>query len=417
MRKIFISLFLFSLFLILVCCATVVNLTEEFNWKTPPDRPFPIMAWDGPPNTLLTDSVFSDMVKAGFNLCENISFSDSASIRKVLKLGKKYGIGMIINDPRIHYYNRLRKKNSEIEDAVRQWKDEPALLGYSIKDEPNSEDFPDITLIKNTLTRVDPGKLFYVNLFPNYASEKQLGAETYQEHVDKFIKTFKPRVLSFDHYSIIKNRVREGYYQNLEIIRDAAHRINRPFWAFTLSTPHYDYPVPTEGHIRFQLYSNLAYGAKGLQYFTYGPAMDNNGLIDNRGNKTKTYDYARTINREIQNMGPVLLGLESKEVFHTAPVPKGTKKFEGYEKLISCTGDPAVLGFFTDNESHNYIMVVNRSPFETAEIKLKFSGNVYSVEEVDKFRKGGQLNSVELIKNELNLYLLAGDGRLFMISY
>jgi len=33
--------------------------------------------------------------------------------------------------------------------------------------------------------------------------------------------------------------------------------------------PHIVYPQPEMSHLRIQAYTNLAYGAQGLEYFTY----------------------------------------------------------------------------------------------------------------------------------------------------
>ncbi len=390
---------------------------EGHKWKPPSDRPFPILAWLGPPASLLIDSAWADMARAGFNLCQPQDFTDSVSNQKALALGKKYGIGLILRDDRIcHFKDGDPRKTADIEAAVRQWKAEPALAGYSIMDEPSRKDFEELVRIRNTISRLDPNHWAYVNLYGNYASSGQLGTWTYFNHVKSFMKIFQPSVLSYDHYPIVGKSVRSGYYQNLETIRAAAMKGNVPFWAFTLSLPHYDYPKPTEGHLRFQLYSDLAYGAKGLQYFTYGPAIKNDGLIDAQGHTTRTYELATKINWEIQRIGPVLLKLKSTEVFHTGPRPRGTKAFKGYGGLTKCSGAPVVLGFFNDPKGHTWLMVVNRNPFKDAELTLTFSDDVKSIEEADRTKNGDTVKQVELKGRELKLPLTAGDGRLYRIN-
>jgi len=357
------------------------------------------------------------MARAGFNLCQPQVFTDPVSNQKALALGKKYGIGLILRDERTTYFTKGNpRKTAEIEAAVRQWKEEPALAGYAIKDEPSRKDFEELVRIRKTISRLDPNRLAYVNLFPSYASSGQLGTWTYSGHVKSFMRTFQPSVLSYDHYPIVGKSVRSGYYQNLETIRAAAMKGNVPFWAFTLSLPHYDYPKPTEGHLRFQLYSDLAYGAKGLQYFTYGPAIKNDGLIDAQGHTTHTYELAMKVNREIHHIGPVLLKLKSTEVLHTVPRPRGTRAFKGYGGLIKCSGAPAVLGFFKDPKGHTWLMVVNRNPFKDVNLTLTFSDDVKSIEVADRSQKGGTIKQVELKGRELQLPLTAGDGCLLRVN-
>ena len=225
----------------------------------------------------------------------------------------------------------------------------------------------------------------------------------------------------YDHYSIEGYRFREAdyairvrpeYYENLEIIRAAALKHGVPFWAFTLSTPVFSYPTPTEGHLRFQLYSCLAYGARGLQYFTYGPAEGENGLIDGKGRRGPWYETAKRINREIQNMGRLLLSLTSTAVFHTSPQPRGTTWIhQGHGGLASCLGAPAVLGFFDGPDGRRFLMVVNRDPMKAAELTLTFAEGV-AVAEVDRSRADGATRPLELTDGELKMTLSDGDGRL-----
>ena len=57
------------------------------------------------------------------------------------------------------------------------------------------------------------------------------------------------------------------------------------------------------GSLRLQVYANLAYGAKGIQYYTYWTpkAHDNydyhDGPISYTGEKTKTYSLVKSMNR------------------------------------------------------------------------------------------------------------------------
>lgn len=389
---------------------------EFWQWKAPPGRPFPIIAWLGPPPDLLKDDAWGDMARAGFNLCQPQNFADRDSNRKALAFGEKHGLGLLLRDPRIIYRKGKSLSDYEIEATVRDWASHPALAGYALEDEPGKEEFGELAHIREALARLDPGHWSYVNLFPNYATPEQLGTPSYSDHVESFMETFRPFVLSYDHYCIVGDSVRPEYYENLEIIRAAALKRKRPFWAFTLSTPHYSYPPPTEGHLRFQLYSDLAYGAKGLQYFTYGPALDHNGLIDRRGNTTRTYDLAARINAEIQRMGPVLLKLRSKEVLHTDPQPRGTRPFEGYGGVAKCGGAPALLGFFDGPEGQRFVMIVNRDPFDPSEMRVRFSSDVKSVAAVNKAEQNGVFKEVELKGGELELSLVSGDGCLFKLE-
>ena len=110
----------------------------------------------------------------------------------------------------------------------------------------------------------------YINLFPTYASSKQLGNPTYADHLESFMRTVRPAVLSYDHYSLMKDGTdRKDYFENLSLIREAGLRWGVPPWNIILSIPHFGYRDPTEAEMRWQVYTSLAYGMKGILYFTY----------------------------------------------------------------------------------------------------------------------------------------------------
>jgi len=75
----------------------------------------------------------------------------------------------------------------------------------------------------DALRAARPGKLAYVNLFPNYAPASALGTASYDEHVAQFCEVVGTDVLSMDHYPRFKpsvdRRARDGYCDNLAVMR------------------------------------------------------------------------------------------------------------------------------------------------------------------------------------------------------
>jgi hypothetical protein len=181
-------------------------------------------------------------------------------------------------------------------------------------------------------------------------------------------------LVSFDHYPICFKGVRPEFYANLEDIAKAAKAAGEPFWAFALSTAHDPYPVPTDAHIRFQIFSNLAYGAQGLQYFTYTTPVGtrwnfHNAPIDENGKKTEVYDVIAKVNKEVHALTDVFLGAEVLNVRHTGDmIPEGTKAlYDGGKNVLpsefgrlESEGDGLVVSHFK-NGQHEYLMLVNKS--------------------------------------------------------
>ena len=92
---------------------------------------------------------------------------------------------------------------------------------------------------------------------------------TYQAYVRQYLETVRPKLLSFDHYALVGQGERPSYFENLEVIRREALRAEVPFASIVLATPHDPYRDPTEADLRWQVYTSLAYGARGILYFTY----------------------------------------------------------------------------------------------------------------------------------------------------
>ena len=244
----------------------------------------------------------------------------------------------------------------------------PALAGYMLRDEPSRSDFPELGDWVRKIRAVDDQHFCYLNLFPNYANEQQLGTKTYQEHVDLFIAEVPVQKLSFDHYPVVGDSLRYNWYENLEIISEAARKAGKPFWAFSLSVAHGPYPVPTIPQMRLQVYSDLAYGAQGIQYFTYWTPLDtswkfNRGPITPEGKRTQVYDRVRVVNSEIKNLSAVFLNSSVVSVAHTGDViPKGTRplsKLPDPIKVLKTEGTGAVVSVLKNNEK-NFLVLVNR---------------------------------------------------------
>ena len=73
----------------------------------------------------------------------------------------------------------------------------------------------------------DPAHLAYINLFPTYASNEQLGTQgetvtAYKEHLRKYIEIVKPALISYDHYQFALAGDNPQYFLNLALIRRAS---------------------------------------------------------------------------------------------------------------------------------------------------------------------------------------------------
>lgn len=117
--------------------------------------------------------------------------------------------------------------------------------------------------------------------------------------------------------------MKEGYFENLQLVAECATAANLPFWVFIQACafqPHVR--VPNAAEIFWQVNTALAYGAKGVQYFTFVQPADSEfetfrgGMIDRKGNVTEIYEAVREIDRHVLACGEYLLHANPVSVAH-----------------------------------------------------------------------------------------------------
>lgn len=304
------------------------------------------------------------MRDAGFDVSVD-GYDSIGEITLSLNRARQVGIKLMVAGRQIMDFP------AETAEAIRN---HPALFGYMLGDEPRMADFDTYKHRYHAIRAADSTHLCYQNLFPYYGDEllETIGAASYEEYLRKFSEIPLPQI-SFDFYPIWDYDIRPTWYYTLEAVRRESLRTGVPFWAFVLSTPHVGYPQPTLEMLRLQIYSNLAYGAQAIQYFTFRtPPPDDtydyhNGPITLEGQKTETYNIVRDMNRELREAIPFFDGCTVERVGHLLEVPLGTERFNGAPrglrrlKVVGTRG--AVVSVLRQGDKR-YLAVVNKD-FET----------------------------------------------------
>ncbi len=341
---------------------------------------FAILPWGG---TRPDPDILREIRECGFNLA---GFVRPEGLDAVAAAGLK----CIVSDSRTHVGDDQAKlEDAEIARRVRELVDRvgghPAVFGYYLRDEPSATIYSGLARWAAACRKADPRAVPYINLFPNYASPAQLGVRTYEEYVESFIQIVKPPFVSYDHYALMDDgSLRQGYFQNLETVRAAALRHKLPFWNIVLSNAHFRYAEPTEAGLRFQAYTTLAYGGRGISWFTYfSPDSGNYRLapIDPFGHKTPTWDMLRRVNLQIHKLAPVYCTLTSVNVFHVPDVPPECRPATSSRLLDEVSGGSFVVGEFEAPDGQPCVMVVNKSLRESAafHVRFKWPGQIMQV--------------------------------------
>lgn len=311
--------------------------------------------------------------------------------------------------------------NRNIKPYIRDYNNINGIItAWDIFDEPNS------TLLKSCgeyiigVIETIPLVLPWINLMgatPSDFNESDNGSTgtkttpTFNSYIEYVNKTVHPAVWSYDLYPIVANGSSEyteyqSFYYDMEVMRHISYVSNEPFWAFCQSMAFakinngFICPSASIGTFRLEAFSALAYGAKGILYWTYTlrtPGIKNGeiteyyssalvapkftGMVKAPENRPSwvpeyipTYDLfkfpayyaAKLVNSEIRKYEKIFLNTEAFQVRHSGTasiikdifnkvLPKvegdASVQAESTEDLVVCRRLEGAIGPFTKIES------------------------------------------------------------------
>lgn len=219
------------------------------------------------------------------------------------------------------------------------------LAGWFIMDEPHHFQFPEMKQKVDWIRQFDQKSILYGNLLNISTSMPAIGFTNYDEYVHTYMSEVGTGFISYDYYPVRQYDdtkeiyIEPDFFQNLEIVSKLAKYYGTSFWAFAHSVASncgkagVSYPTPEEDHVRVQIFGNLAYGAQGVQYFTYKCPTPYGGYVyydapislDNE--KTPVWYMVQRINKDIHALTWVFLGAEFIRAGHTnAETPVGCSR-------------------------------------------------------------------------------------------
>ena len=297
--------------------------------------------------------------------------------------------------------------------------DHPALWGYHCGDEPYpEEEFAAVARKFQELHEVDPHHPAFLNML-----------STAGPFLRTYMEVTQPDILSFDYYQWWWGSDR--YFEKLEQFREAAMVADIPLGSCLEANadPHQRHgrQLPDNAvKLRQSVYTNLAYGVTMIEWF--GCAL----LFE--GESTELTPSGRDIaslNQELRRLGPVLAQIKSRDVFHTPPLPKGTREAptEYWVHLLGDGGGAGLVqGMFEGADGTDYMLVANRdyraSQSVAVRLQSKWLGIApwqepkkcsYNVEQFDG--ETGEWVTVDSSSFVgFSFVVEAGDGELFRIS-
>lgn len=222
----------------------------------------------------------------------------------------------------IFYFNEASKFLADTTDYTHCG----ALDGFILFDEPSAKKFDEIASLIPEFERRYPNGVFYINLYPNYCllfdtgknNTELFGVDSYEEYIEQYCqkvldKLHGKKILSVDFYPLVtipeENRVflEKGWLRNLEIVAQSAKRHNAlPYWYIQSTSFGKWRRQPKEKDFSYQYFVCLAYGARGINHFTYTSPLGGEfgekdiALVDRQHNPTERYYYVQALNERMQ---------------------------------------------------------------------------------------------------------------------
>lgn len=400
--------------LVLATATASIAADRQAAWKIKT----PIVTyWAGPP---LTDAVARQMAEGGWNLVWCGETELDVAQRHGLRAQLRDGLltpGTLDNP----------EQRAKLDALITRVRNHPALYSYFVTDEPSTACFPALGKLVAYLRERDPARLAYINLFPTYASNKQLGTKgdkitAYKDHLRQYIEVVKPSLVSYDHYQFAKSGDNPDYFLNLMMIRCTALEARVPFLNIVQActwTPSMRVPGPDE--LRYLVFTTLAYGGQGISYYVYCHPGHTGGIALADGTPTPLYHALRSLNREFVAIAKELQPLRSLAVYHAGMLPPGSKplpsaapfRFDPPVSVLAYNPPEHVrgllLGYFGTDDKPSHVVAVNLDYKAEVMVGLKGPDNLETFD-----TKSGKWSAANNLRLELRLP--PGGGRLVRVG-
>ena len=171
------------------------------------DPEYPLGAWIPPlPEILSTQEEvtarYAEAKAVGINLINaTFEYATPGALERCLEAARVNGQKVMIGMP--------HENEDTCIELVRSTKDHPAVIGYTMKDEPTREHFAQLGGLRDKLrAEAREDQFVMCNLLPNYFTpwdeepNPETGMTTYQKYLKDYMDIVRPDCLSLDHYPL-----------------------------------------------------------------------------------------------------------------------------------------------------------------------------------------------------------------------
>jgi hypothetical protein len=336
---------------------------------------FTLFGWVSPPVESTTTARIAEYAGCGLNVAVP-AWGDSGKLEdNRFRMNAAAGVGVrcIAWDRRLENVKFDPDSALDLIDSVAaDYHAQPGFLAYYFEDEPRPERFAFLGRFFAEFRAKDPDHPSFDNLlgpavFPSLAD--------WQSYVRAYADAVQPAVLCDDQYDFFVGHDGGRFVENCAALSALAREYGVPWWSVVQLIAHGPFREPTIGELRWQVAMMLAYGARGVGYFTYWtPAPDpqwnwQQGVIRYDGTRSHWYNELAQFNPRVQAVGQTLASLTWLATEHAGSVPRGATAFAP-DSVLSAVNGRAALGEFTDGAGTPHLLLVNPDSSATQTITL-----------------------------------------------
>jgi len=337
---------------------------------------FVLFGWVSPPADSTDEARVAEMAEIGLNLMLPAWLDAGCEADNLARLdwAAAHGMRCLVWDSRLNgALAWLPTFEDTLDDVAAAYRDHPAFWGYYLGDEPPRALWPLLARLRESLRARDPVHPAWNNLsgravYPDCAA--------FATEVRDYAERFSPATLSADHYDFRTFGDYGQFVENLDVLNEVAGERGIPFWNILQLVPHANIRPLGHGELRWQVAHSLAYGARGVGYFTYWtPDPDpvwnwQPAIIGNDGVRTPWYEFLRSFNPGVRTAGARLARAIRRRTTHSGSRPAGGVAFTPGGSLASVEGR-AAIGEFTGGDGEALVLVANSDSLAARVITLE----------------------------------------------
>lgn len=276
------------------------------------------------------------------------------------------------------------------------------IVCISAFDEPIQSELSELKEIFDELEAKVPNDIFITsNLYPCYVAESTLGCG-YEEHVDSYFKTVlakqkTKKVVSCDYYPFMVKPNGEFYmmdtwaYNHILFAKYAKKYDCDLEWC--IQSCNYDgHRVVDAQDIKMQMYMCIAFGVKGIDFFTYATPLLNpdfsnggSGMIGSNFRPSTMYYAGKDAIKEFRKLEKFYMDFRWQGAKSFNGTNNGKERLRDFEMLseetesftcidgVSCTENSIVSEFYDkEHDRYGYVVVNYNDPIEGKTDRIKF---------------------------------------------